>query len=254
MVLYSTIPISRNGTKLILMSNSVPASAHSSTCSNMFSRAAIGLQAGGNEVPRQVNEIADYLDVRYVSAPEGIWRIFQFKMHNRTPAVQRLQIHLPNQQTVTFSKDTDVATLLDNNRLQKTTLTEYFTANKHTKAEAAATAATGRPPLEFDCRDLLYQEFPLQMTWHPNLRTWNPRKRGFHSTIGRVYFVGPSGGERFYLRLLLAVVRGSTSFKDLRTFSGVLYDNFKSACIARGLLDSDEMGLLIDGSSKVVRN
>ena len=34
--------------------------------------------------------------------------------------------------------------------------------------------------------------------------------------------------------------KGPTSFDDLRTFEGVLYDNFKSACIARGLLDSDE--------------
>ena len=36
-------------------------------------------------------------------------------------------------------------------------------------------------------------------------------------------------------------VKGPTSFDDLRTFGGVLYDNFKSACIARGLLDSDEL-------------
>ena len=48
------------------------------------------------------------------------------------------------------------------------------------------------------------------------------------------------GGERFYLRLLLTVVKGPTTFDDLRTFEGVLYDTFKSACIARGLLDSDE--------------
>ena len=45
------------------------------------------LDVNGNEVPREINEIADYLDARYVSAPEGIWRIFQFKMHHRKPAV-----------------------------------------------------------------------------------------------------------------------------------------------------------------------
>src|SRR5579859_2142651 len=80
------------------------------------------LDINGNKVPQEVNEIADYLDARYVSAPEGIWRIFQFKMHHRKPAVQRLQIHLPNQQTITFSDDTDIITLLANDRLQKTTL------------------------------------------------------------------------------------------------------------------------------------
>ena len=78
------------------------------------------------------------------------------------------------------------------------------------------------------------------MTWNRTFRRWNHHKRGVDGTIGRIYFVGPSGGERFYLRLLLMVVKGPTSFDDLRTFDGVLYDTFKLACIARGLLDSDE--------------
>src|SRR5438477_5831276 len=55
-----------------------------------------------------------------------------------------------------------------------------------------------------------------------------------------MYFVGPSGSERFYLWMLLTIVKGATSFEDLRTWNGVVHQNFKSACIARGLLDSDE--------------
>ena len=161
--------------------------------------AVLQTDVNDNEVPREVNEIADYLDARYVSAPEGIWRIFKFKTHNRKPAVQRLQIHLPNRQTVTFSNDTDMVIFLNNNRLQKTILTEFYTANKQAEREAAAAAAAGRPPLEFDCRDLLYQEFPLQMTWNRTFRRWNRCKRGVGGTIGRIYFVGPSSGERFYL-------------------------------------------------------
>jgi hypothetical protein len=58
--------------------------------------------------------------------------------------------------TVTFSSDTDIIIFLNNNRLQKTTLMEFFTANKPAEREASAAAAAGRPPLEFDCRDLLY--------------------------------------------------------------------------------------------------
>jgi hypothetical protein len=192
------------------------------------------LQTDTGNGQETVDEIADYLDARYISAPEGAWRMFQFKMHHRYPAVQRLQIHLPNQQTVTFSDDTDMVTFLNNERLQKTTLTEFFTANKRAERDAP-----GPPTAENDCRKLLYQEFPTKMTWDHSLRRWNPRKRK-SGTIGRMYFVGPSGGERFYLRLLLTVVKGPTSFEDLRTFDGILHDNFKSACIARGLLDSDE--------------
>jgi hypothetical protein len=55
-----------------------------------------------------------------------------------------------------------------------------------------------------------------------------------------MYFVGPSGGERFYLRMLLTVIKGPTSFEDLCTYDGVVHSSFKSACIVRGLLDSDE--------------
>ena len=183
----------------------------------------------------EVDEIQDYLDARYLSAPEAVWRIFGFKLHHRSPAIQRLQIHLPNQQTVTFNQHTDIGMLLQNERLQKTTLTEFFTKN----GEAAAAAANGQQ-LDFDCRELLYQEFPTHMTWDNKHRRWKLRKNRPAKTIGRMYFAGPSSGERFYLRMLLTIVKGSVSFEDLRTWNDVVHPTFKSACIARGLLDSDE--------------
>src|SRR5205814_5247787 len=134
----------------------------------------------------------------------AVWRIFGFKLHHRSPAIQRLQIHLPNQQTITFDDDTDIITLLQNERILKTiTLTEFFTANKL----AAAAAADGEW-LDFDCRELLYQEFPIHMVWDLKHHRWNRRKRGVGNTIGRMYFVGPTGGERFYLRMLLTIIRG----------------------------------------------
>ena len=67
---------------------------------------------------------------------------------------------------------------------------------------------------------------------------WTRRKQG--NSIGRMYFASPNSGERFYLRLLLTVVRGPTSFESLRTVDGVIYETFKAACIARGLLEDDE--------------
>ncbi len=54
------------------------------------------------------DEIQEYIDARYVSALEVVWRIFKMKLHGRFPAVQRLQVHLPNQQTVVFSEDADL--------------------------------------------------------------------------------------------------------------------------------------------------
>ncbi len=61
-------------------------------------------------------------------------------------------------------------------------------------------------------------------------------------TVGRMYFVQPSEGERYYLRILLTHVVGATCFEDLRTTHRphtptiVVHPTFKAACLAHGLL------------------
>jgi 3-hydroxy-3-methylglutaryl CoA synthase len=46
----------------------------------------------------ETNEIKKYFDYCYVSASKAAWRIFKFDMHERFPAIEHLQYHLPNQQ------------------------------------------------------------------------------------------------------------------------------------------------------------
>jgi hypothetical protein len=55
-----------------------------------------------------------------------------------------------------------------------------------------------------------------------------------------MYFASPAQRERFYLRMLLTVVTGATSFQDLRTVNGTAYATYKQACIAMGLLQDDQ--------------
>ena len=55
-----------------------------------------------------------------------------------------------------------------------------------------------------------------------------------------MYFIHPAVGEKYYLRMLLNVVRGSTSFEDICTVNGIFYHTFKEACIALNLLQDDE--------------
>jgi len=58
--------------------------------------------------------------------------------------------------------------------------------------------------------------------------------------MGRMYFVHVASGERFYLRLLLTVVAGATSFENLHTINGVVYPTFQAAYGAMGLLQDDQ--------------
>jgi hypothetical protein len=106
-----------------------------------------------------------------------------------------------------------------------TTLTACFTACRN-------------PEYIHLTHDLLYPDFPSRFTWNHAILTWTPRKTG--DCIGRVYFVYPSEGEHYYLRLLLYNVPNPTSFQFLRTYHGVIYDIFQAACMARGLLESDD--------------
>jgi hypothetical protein len=81
---------------------------------------------GGNE-PRSrdaepIDEIKMYLDARYISSSEAIWRIFHYRMHGRSPSVQRLAVHLPEKQLITFHDDENLQQVLDHANSHVTTL------------------------------------------------------------------------------------------------------------------------------------
>ena len=84
---------------------------------------------------------------------------------------------------------------------------------------------------------MLYVEFPEQYVWMAKSKKWRPHQRDF--SIGRIHFASPSSGEHFYLRTLLTIVRGPTSFQDFQSFQGTVHPTFKAACLACGLLEDD---------------
>jgi len=180
---------------------------------------------------RPIDEVKLYLDARYISSCEAIWRIFLFHIQKQVPNVVCLQVHLPDEQSVVFDPDDpndpnyNAEDAEDaENEGKPTTLMGWFNAN--------AAAAEGSEVL-----NTLYQNFPSKMVWNAKQHIWTDRKKGF--AIGRMYYAHPSAGERFYLRLLLTCVKGATSFKHLRSFEGIVYPTFKDACIVRGLLEDD---------------
>ncbi|XP_019149889.1 PREDICTED: uncharacterized protein LOC109146694 [Ipomoea nil] len=89
-----------------------------------------------------------------------------------------------------------------------------------------------------EARQLTYSQMPTKFVWKKDKREWHPRQRNW--AIGRIFYVPPNSGEIFYLRCLLNIVRGPTSFDDIKKVDGVQYNSFRDACYARGLIEDDK--------------
>ncbi|KAK9698409.1 hypothetical protein RND81_08G102300 [Saponaria officinalis] len=182
-------------------------------------RVTAAVSAGDSD---DVDEIKMYYDCRYISACEAAWRIFGFDIHYRTPSVQRLNFHLPGEQSVVYNEIDSLDVVLDKRSVDESMFASWMECNK--KYVAA--------------KDLTYAEFPKKFVWKDDLREWKPRKKGF--SIGRIFHASPGSGERYYLRTLLNHIRGPTCYEDIKKVDGVLYSSFRDACYARGLLDDDK--------------
>lgn len=168
-----------------------------------------------------VNEVKEYLDCRYICEQDAVWRILGYDIHRHFPAVERLVVHLPHMNTLSLRPNDNLSRIVSSSFLARTPLTEWFTANRN----------------HADARTLSYCDFPSRWCWDDTTRSWKKRRSG--TKIGRIYFVHPSVGERYFLRMLLTVVKGATSFEDIRTFDNITRTTFKEACAARGLLGDD---------------
>ncbi|KAL1202733.1 hypothetical protein V5N11_031362 [Cardamine amara subsp. amara] len=83
----------------------------------------------------------------------------------------------------------------------------------------------------------MYVDVPKYYVWNAQDKMWQPRKSG--NVIGRIVNIHPFGCDLYYLRLLVNIVPGRRSFKELRTVDGVEQTCFKEACQVRGLLEDD---------------
>lgn len=80
-----------------------------------------------------INEIKEYLDCRYICEQDACWRIFGFDIHRHYPSVERMPIHLPNDNFITFRAKARMDRLLSQEVLRKTMHTEWFKANQSTR-------------------------------------------------------------------------------------------------------------------------
>ncbi|CAG8485077.1 9556_t:CDS:2 [Scutellospora calospora] len=158
-------------------------------------------------------------------------------MYEEIPSVVHLALHLPGIHRIIFNSTindaTDILICADQ---QKTTLTAFF--------ETCTT-------LEI-AHQYTYQEFLQYFVWNKNNKKWTLRKNKF--AISRLYFADLSAGERYYLWLLLTIVRSPQSFEHLKTVNSVLHSTFKDACIALGLLEDDSKWIYCLDEAVVMRS
>ncbi|KAI5385593.1 hypothetical protein KIW84_072263 [Lathyrus oleraceus] len=159
-----------------------------------------------------MDEIQQYVDARWICAPEALWKIFKFTLYKLYPSVERLQIHLPNNHQVRFYKHQRITNVLNDNQNAVTMLTEFFALNQ----------------MDPHARNYLYREIPEHYCWLKGVKKWQ-RRRTKQKVIGRIYTVSPSEGEKFYLRVLLSHLRGPTSWECLLTHNGACFFTFKKA-------------------------
>jgi hypothetical protein len=132
-------------------------------------------------------------------------------------------MHLPNENNITYDAHANIERIASNAFYKRTMLTTLFEANQYFE----------------EVRNLTYCDFPSKWRWDELTRTWVPRQNK-EGKIGHIYYVHPSVGERYYLRMLLLIVKGATNYEDLRKYNNILYPTFKEACKAHGLLTDDQ--------------
>ncbi|XP_065684585.1 uncharacterized protein LOC100202287 [Hydra vulgaris] len=174
-------------------------------------------------INEQVNhdEINTFLDCRYVSAPEALWRIFEYPISHMSHSIIRLKVHLPENQIVYFREGEDQVAL-DRAAHRGTHLTSWFKLNS--KNEGA--------------NHYSYVDIPYHFVFDDKHCKWKVRQRGGNKVIVRMYKVSPTG-ELFFLRLLLLQAKGAKSWEDLRTVIGIVLETFREACVFNGLLQDD---------------
>ncbi|GMG25363.1 unnamed protein product [Ambrosiozyma monospora] len=178
------------------------------------------------DVNAQNDEIQAHLDSRYVSSMEAAYRIFMFPTHNLMPSVMTLQVHLEGQQWIVYNPNANQTVIHD------TPLIAYFKFNS-SLAESDPTFTLPR---------YTYEQFPEHYSWNSKTHEWRPRNNN-RRQFGRLVFIYPGSGERYFLRMLLNIVPGAQSFAHLRTVTGhngnLPFPTFREACAALGLLDED---------------
>lgn len=127
--------------------------------------------------------------------------------------VVSLSVHEPGKESICWKKGSEEGKLSKLKSSKPTSqLTAWFQLNRR----------------DVEARQYTYLEIPKHYSWEQTAKNWKKRILQ-RKTISRVHTVSPKFAERFAIRMLAINVRGATSFEDLRTVDGIVYDTFTQA-------------------------
>uniref|UniRef100_A0A914Y647 Helitron helicase-like domain-containing protein n=1 Tax=Panagrolaimus superbus TaxID=310955 RepID=A0A914Y647_9BILA len=198
-----------------------------------------------NEMVQALNydEIKSYEDYRYISATEAHWHLSDFWMYRLSHSVDRLAVHLENEQSLYMGEDAGDEEM-EKAKEKDSKLMAFFKANQEREKEIAKVKETieilkaqKKPINHIQIPEkILYNKIGVDHVWDGKAGKWNPRKKTTKPKLCRLYNVNPKRTNCFYLRRLLMAVPGPTSFENIRTVDGVLYPTYREACVALGLV------------------
>ncbi|EOA29441.1 hypothetical protein CARUB_v100246550mg, partial [Capsella rubella] len=144
----------------------------------------------------------------------------------------KLPFHPPGKQPVFYKEKESIQDVLDRRANVDSMFMAYLNLNK----------------VNAFARNFTYGEIPKYFTWDGKLKQYKQRERGF--SIGRINYVPHKMEDEYYMRILLGIVPGPTSDDDIRTYKRFVYETYKKACFARGIVEDDQAYIdsLLEGS------
>ena len=122
--------------------------------------------------------------------------------------MQRLTFHLPHEQ-ILFKNEDRIVDVVNWNQDKDTMFLAWMETNK----------------LYVDGKQLTYAEFPTRFVYNKDDKRWQQRKQGY--SISKLHYVPPGTGELYYMRILLIMQQGCTSYDSIQTVNGIRYRTFQ---------------------------
>lgn len=136
----------------------------------------------GEKILLKYDEVSQYLDARYLSPVEACYRLFKYDLQGKSHKIERLEVHLENEQMVYYDKDADTD-VIEESMQKNSKLTAYFQFYMENP----------------NAPKYKYVEMPKHCTFDKKNRKWKWPRKGHHKVIGRIYSVNPKNTELYIL-------------------------------------------------------